>query len=210
MFLSDTVVVAVVPKTLDRMHEVIRSHTTEEDLAAAAVAYASTISGYVYRQGLFTPPSWAYRGCIAYGDFYLDDRFLVGEAVDEAAGGMDIADGAFVWLAESAKNSLERTRVSFGGGCTPLTRYKVPRKTHRGDAEATIDTFVASPFEWQPTVEHAESVVDALLRTFEVGNDERVARKETNTRAFLEHHLNELKQEHAEFERLYGRLARWT
>jgi len=62
----------------------------------------------------------------------------------------------------------------------------------------------------QPTVDHAETVADARVRTFDGQTDESILRYAANTPAFLEHHLSMLKEEHAEFERLCGRVARWS
>ncbi len=202
-FLSDTVALAVVPKPRDELHEIVRNRNTDDDLAAAAVAYASTLSGYVCRQGLFADPPWAYRGCIAFGEFYMEDRFLVGEAVDEAADNMDLADGAFVWLCLSARKVFERSPRGFGGRCIPLARHKVPLKGEAG----SVDTFVASPFEWLSTVQRAQPVAEALLRTFEGKSADSIVRKARNTRTFVEHQLRELAAERAEQERLLGRIA---
>jgi hypothetical protein len=202
-FLSDTVALAVVPKPRDELHELVRDRNTDEDLAAAAVAYASTLSGYVYRQGLSAAPSWAYRGCIAFGEFFMEDRFLVGEAVDEAADHMDEAEGAFVWLCPTAKAAFERSPGGFGGRCTPLARYEVPLKGEAG----SVDTFVASPFQWLSSVQQAQPVAEAVLRTFEGKSAESIVRKARNTRTFLEHQLRELAAEREEHERIFGRIA---
>jgi hypothetical protein len=199
-FLSDTVALAVVPKPRDELHEIVRNRNTDDDLAAAAVAYASTLSGYVCRQGLFADPPWAYRGCIAFGEFYMEDRFLVGEAVDEAADNMNVADGAFVWLCLSARKAFERSPGGFGGRGIPLARYKVPLKGEAG----SVDTFVASPFEWLSTVQRAQLVAKALLRTFEGKPDQRIVCMAQNTQTFLEYHLRELAAERAESDRLRG------
>ncbi|HEY1690934.1 MAG TPA: hypothetical protein VGG39_02160 [Polyangiaceae bacterium] len=204
-FLSDTVAIAVVPKTPDELHEGMRACTSEDDLAGGAVAYAATLSGYVYRYGLTVEPAWAYRGAIAYGDFYLDDRFMVGAAVDEAASNMNSADGAFVWLAPSAKSAFESSKTSFGGPCTPLARYVVPLKGGAG-----VDTFVASPFRWQPTVADGAAVAMAIDRTFGSTTDPAVAKKHLNTRAFLEQNLRELGTLHGDYERLLAQNSRRT
>jgi hypothetical protein len=201
MFLSDTVAVAVVPKTLDQVHEKLRATVSEDLLAASAVAYASTLSGEVMRDALSSSPIWAYRGCIAYGDFYMEDRFVVGEAVDEAAEHMNSADGAFVWLAPSARDAFEKHPGGFGGRCTPLARYLVPRNE---DPDQAIQTFVASPFPWQAHVDEAMPVVDALKRTFGNADSARVRHLAKNTHEFLRVHLSDLVAEYDELERRFG------
>jgi len=49
------------------------------------------------------PVPLAYRGAIAVGQFALDSHFCIGPAVDEAAGAMDLADAALVWLTPAPK-----------------------------------------------------------------------------------------------------------
>jgi hypothetical protein len=41
------------------------------------------------------------------GTFEIDENFLIGPAVDEAAECMNIAEGAFVWLTRSASDCVE-------------------------------------------------------------------------------------------------------
>jgi hypothetical protein len=210
-FLSDTVTVAVVPKAMDEVGEGLRGSgiVTPERLAASAVAYAATLSGHVMRAALGAPPAWAYRGCIAYGEFHMDDRFLVGEAVDEAAERMGAADGAFVWLAPSAKAAFEKSPDGFGGRCTPLTRYGVPLKAVGGvsgvnGVSGVVETFVASPFPWLAQPEEARAVVERLMGTFDGSAQERVMRMARNTREFLRAHLEDRMAERAEQGRLFG------
>jgi hypothetical protein len=120
-------------------------------------------------------------------------------AVDEAADDMDSADGAFVWLAQSAREAFEKHPGGFGGRCTPLARYAVPRK----GADA-IQTFVASPFPWLARIDDALPVAEALRRTFGNTTDPRVARLARNTEEFLRVHLDDLAAERAELEKLHG------
>ena len=47
----------------------------------------------------------SFRGVVTCGRFAIDDRFLLGPAVDEAANLLDLADGPFVWLAPTAYRS---------------------------------------------------------------------------------------------------------
>jgi hypothetical protein len=227
-FLSDTVTVAVVPKAIDEVGEGLRSSgvVTPGRLAASAVAYAATLSGHVMRAALGAPPAWAYRGGIAYGGFHMDDRFLVGEAVDEAAERMGAADGAFVWLAPNAKAAFEKSPDGFSGRCTPLTRYGVPLKrvdgeggepreaggrdaggvTGAGGASGMVETFVASPFPWLAQPEEARAVVEGLMGTFDGSAQERVMRMKGNTGDFLRGHLEDLIAEREEQGAPFG----WT
>jgi|GEM_PF-2370935 len=49
-------------------------------------------------------PHLVMRGCISYGKHLSEGNFIVGQAVDEAAEHMNIADGAFIWMLPSAAN----------------------------------------------------------------------------------------------------------
>jgi hypothetical protein len=44
----------------------------------------------------------AYRGAVACGRFEMEDGFILGPAVDDAAENMGAAEGAFIWLTPSA------------------------------------------------------------------------------------------------------------
>ena len=52
-------------------------------------------------------PALAYRGCIAFGEFDMEEGFVIGGAVDEAAEHMEKAEGAFIWCAPSALDWIE-------------------------------------------------------------------------------------------------------
>lgn len=59
------------------------------------------------------PPPFAYRGCISCGAFAIEDDFLLGPAVDEAAELADLPDGAFVIIAPHDASALTALQ---GGG----------------------------------------------------------------------------------------------
>jgi hypothetical protein len=124
-------------------------------------------------------PALVYRGVVTVGRFAIDENFILGPAVDEAAELMDLADGAFVWLAPSAMrvgkiepdDDPEWSRMTF--------RYPVPLKDGRG-----IRTRVLSPFaDCDP--EERKKVQRRILRRM---NDSRldVVIKRNNTARFLE------------------------
>lgn len=71
---------------------------------------------------LIGAPPLAYRGAVAFGDFLIEEPFILGPAVDEAAEAERLAEGAFVWMCPSA---LKEVRGDF----VPCTlEYAVPMK----------------------------------------------------------------------------------
>lgn len=75
-FLSDTIAIACADT--QRPHAVV---ATAVAFAGMALHAGGTDTAY----GEHYAVQLAYRGAIAYGEFYMEDRYLVGEAVDEAA-----------------------------------------------------------------------------------------------------------------------------
>lgn len=94
-FLSDTIVVAA----SIRDHELAKNARAANSLLRMA---ASQAVARIMRTAALGPKPLAYRGAIAVGSFSIDYPFIVGPAIDEAASLMELANGAFVWLAPSA------------------------------------------------------------------------------------------------------------
>ena len=130
----------------------------------------------------------AYRGCVAFGEFYVTDDLIVGPAIDEAAENMNTPDGAFVWLAPSAEIVIAK-RISDGRFDSPelhtrdplarvLIQYSVPLKDGR-----SLTAWVVDPF--------AQIIEGRLLTTRTLAGfsgtscDVRVKRE--NTARFLDH-----------------------
>jgi hypothetical protein len=95
LFLSDTVVVACV------------DDGAGDGNALACVFVASYLASGIMKYASLSPIPLAYRGTMAYGEFALEENFIVGPAVDEAAEQVDAADGALVWLMPSASRLLQ-------------------------------------------------------------------------------------------------------
>jgi hypothetical protein len=94
-FLSDTVVFACTYTD---------NPGTDEAISIAVVGDA--LSDFILRM-LESGTPLAYRGAIAFGEYEISENFLLGPAVDEAASVHEIADGAFIWLAPSAKAKMD-------------------------------------------------------------------------------------------------------
>jgi hypothetical protein len=87
-------------------------------------------------------PALIYRGAITIGRFAIDENFLLGPAVDEAAELMDLAEGPFVWLAPSANRMKEVITGSNGPKWSDMVfQYRVPLKGGR-----VFPTRVVKPF----------------------------------------------------------------
>ena len=179
MFLSDTIVVsiAITPKNQPSDPEWTSNWTQDAKLGMALHQVALYVKTLMNR-ALSEQPKFAYRGCISVGRFDAQETFILGPAVDEAAELMDRAQGAFVWLAPSAR------RFSFPEGQAEpwlgLHRYAVPLKG--GDDYVT---HVVTPFEIVSSAEERQAVKRALLETFN-GPSFDVELKRQNTEAFLE------------------------
>jgi class 3 adenylate cyclase len=135
-FLSDTFVFGITAKSPEAMSEGqfakdLELQFTDEHTSAEAIRIAAMRVAELQRQGLQGDPPFAFRGCIAFGEFGLTDRFLIGPAVDEAASGMNAAHGAVVWLAPSA-DAFKQTEVWWSE--YPLMTCAVPTKNPKQPA----------------------------------------------------------------------------
>ena len=105
IFLSDTVVIGAWADLAPG------ADVTTEQRDFAAVVAVSRLTSSVLAHGALKPAPFAYRGSITFGDFALDERFIVGPAVDAAAEAMDSAEAALVWLAPSAQRVVHAAIV---------------------------------------------------------------------------------------------------
>ncbi len=84
-FISDCIAIGVgIKEPFD--HEFER----EAALATCVQTLASNLGRILFRAGI-SEPALAYRGAIATGDFLMDDPFVLGDAIDRAATGMERA-----------------------------------------------------------------------------------------------------------------------
>src|SRR5260370_26270983 len=78
-----------------------------EPPAHYSIVMAGTIATRILGDAGRPPIPLGYRGCMTFGDFDMDDRFLVGPAVDEAAELYGQAEAAVLWLSPKAKSALD-------------------------------------------------------------------------------------------------------
>jgi hypothetical protein len=117
---------------------------------------------------------------VAFGDFALEERFIVGPAVDAAAEAMDAADAGLVWLAPSARRRVFEARRVERVTTEPLLRtYKVPMK-----GGGTFSTFVISPYDSLDQPAERATYMDAVIGTFSSDRID-IQVKRQNTAAFL-------------------------
>jgi hypothetical protein len=177
-FLSDTIVIGAAAAEL-----VVKAKTHSMSVLLACYRAATVLAG-----ALETPPHFAYRGCVTFGQFEIDGPFLLGPAIDEAASCYEVANGAFVWLTPSAKAVFEATDKG-RPALSPLVRYEVPLK-----GGASFDSWVVSPFASVDTPERRATIASKMLATFD--KDTRlpldVQIKKQNTMRFLEYVMGRL------------------
>jgi hypothetical protein len=169
-FLSDTIVIACKlgdENELPDVHAVMR----------AAIAASDIIE-----EALNIKPALAYRGCMSFGDFYIEEPFMLGPAIDEATTHYELADGALVWLLPSAFDLLKRNKVKIDSDCF-LAEHAVPMK-----GGAQYHTAIVSPFDPDHPPAKREQMSEKILSTFDTPRgkaDVSVRIKRQNTEAFL-------------------------
>ncbi len=199
-FISDTIVLAIEPTA-----EALGEPADLERLAAPSLlSVLVPLVGQILRKAATEPPVLAYRGCVGIGEFAIEDSFILGPAVDDVAASMDAAEGAVVWLHESAarahRYSNQRIQEVFEALDEPslsteeirrlldshavdgLVPYQVPMKNG-----PPCDTFAIHPFDPKGTPADRERVANALLATF--GESTAHEAKRRNTEAFLRHSM---------------------
>jgi hypothetical protein len=131
---------------------------------------------------LRSPPPLAYRGAVSYGRFEMDDGFVVGPAIDDAAEHMELAEGAFVWATPSALERLAaESEIAF--------KYDVPLK-----GGISFETLAFAPWAMVSSdLKDITEQAEILLATFN-RSDLSVQVKRQNTRRFLNHALKEARE----------------
>lgn len=175
--LSDTVVVVLGVRNVDDLADGALGKVKQEIVDELAVHFAADIVARMIGKAASELPTLAYRGVIAFGEYIFEDNFFVGPAIDDAAGAMDVAQGAFVWLAPSAYDALRNGTVPVH---LPMLPYDIPLKG--GDR---FSSYAIAPFAQQASREVVDTAIRQLLETFDVQTlDVRI--KQQNTRTFLD------------------------
>jgi len=129
---------------------------------------------------------------LSVGDFQIEDEFVIGPAIDEAAELANAAEGAFCWMTPGTCAQFDAIYHEWQEfarqtpGCpsqeyveTLAPRYKIPLK-NGGFCESRVVNPLAA---CRP--EHREKFVKELLNTFVPLDNGAVMRKHENTQQFL-------------------------
>jgi hypothetical protein len=171
-FWSDTIVIAAfstedLSKYMNAgaVRQMVGKYTTSMICNAAVIFQGQSMVPH----GAHLP----YRGAIACGDLFIDDDFIIGPAVDEAAEHAEVADAAIVALLPSAETGGvwidKMKKVAFP--------WDVPLKSG-----TTRKALCINPLAYA-SADEGKAMVDRILVQF-VGDD-GVMRKKANTEAFL-------------------------
>jgi len=161
-FLSDTIAVSMALAESTKHRE------------AMSVVYLCDVISWVLERTLRSSIPLAYRGAIAVGGYEVSPHFLIGEAVDEAAGAHELAQGALIWLTPAARDRVAEWLRDQPHN-THLVKFDVPLKG--GDA---FNTYTVSPLEQARNEDDANALTRRLLATFSVSSMD-VAVKRQNT-----------------------------
>jgi hypothetical protein len=149
-------------------------------LSAALIASHLTYSAF---DG--TPPL-LFRGCMAAGRMNIDGDFMIGPAIDEAAGLFEQSDGPFFWMAPSALHIVDEYAETFFERIEPnlMVRYPVPMKDG-----TTVSTLVHHYFGFGLDVNHDKWVHtrEKVIQAFGTELHPDIIRKRSNAVAFLDY-----------------------
>jgi hypothetical protein len=91
-------------------------------------------------------PPLILRGCVTYGKHFIENNFIAGPAVDEAAEYMNLAEGALVWLHPSAATLYRECRDDLSG-FTTLTEESIREKIQEKEAALTCNVLTRHVLE---------------------------------------------------------------
>jgi hypothetical protein len=205
--LSDSVAISLrykdsdVPKTTNKEKEKKkdRKKSYEKNYLVWLIC-ASTIK--ILDLYLEDEPNLILRGNITYGKYANEGNFIVGPAVDEAVGNMEVAQGAFVWLDPTAEEMYKH--------CVETTKktIKILSRTHNDDellrgsklalaSPILVDSYdmplkggerlrcpVLNPFAFHKTEKNRQAIVRGYLKAL-YGSRIDVLLKRQNTMNFL-------------------------
>lgn len=151
-----------------------------------AINYAAIVASAVIRAAVTkVGVPFVYRGCLSYGDFAIEENFIVGPAVDDAAETMESAQAAIVWVTPSALSRIEIENYSAEMFAKhtgeQLCPWRVPLKG--GDY---INTLAVSPFIKDEDWDTRRNVREGIQRRLDYNSDLGIMVKAQNTRAFLD------------------------
>jgi len=168
---SDTILVSVVP----------RGRRCKERMLYKAMFSTAWIAGWIIREALDGAMPLLLRGCMSVGWLRLEGDFMIGPAVDDAAGLFEEADGPFFWMSPTALTLNDEFAETFHDRIEPglMVRYPVPLK--RGKIETLVHTYFGVRSKHWPQTRLR------IKNAFGENLDRRVRKKLANADAFLDH-----------------------
>jgi hypothetical protein len=172
--LSDTVVIAAGRR--ERARGPWQRHTEEwqEKFGLSPDAMERGVDAYLryvvcrcvcrlVKTALFCDTPLLYRGVVTVGHFEIDENFLLGPAVDEAAELMDLADGPFVWLAPTADRLKHVIREATNDRWREMAvSFAVPLKGGR-----RLPTHVLNPWSFCSSKDEQKRVRTITMRSLD-------------------------------------------
>lgn len=151
-----------------------------------AMLSAALIASHLTNSALDGTPPLLFRGCMAAGRMNIDGDFMIGPAVDEAAGLFEQSDGPFFWMAPSALQIVDEYADTFIERIEPslMIRYPVPMK------DGTIaPTIVHHYFGFGFTLNYDKWVHkrEKVIQAFGTESRPDILRKRRNAVAFLDY-----------------------
>lgn len=164
----------------DPTNELRKTYNLVQTLHLAAMAQ---ISGFHCRIPLL------YRGCMAQGEFVIDDQIFIGSAIDWVAKHYEQSIAPIIWLGPRLDPVIEKRRALTYDARTPIDRLvvKYPVPFHGG---VRIDCYCINPFAYNnrglgPSLrlEEAEEAARQVMSSGELAHVEKLQ----ETIRFLEH-----------------------
>jgi len=182
-FMSDSILLGV--RESDVRAPIYPGHDAESPSFAALEAVVRCVYALI-RYSATMPYPMAYRGCITYGDFAIANNYVLGNAVNEAAGMYELADAALVWLTPSAMQVFSQSARPSRD--PTFVEFPVPFKGGRTYRTRCVGPFLSGLGKDRPRI------LEGLINSFEHGrasSDLGVQIKKQNTMAFLAKAMNE-------------------
>jgi hypothetical protein len=175
--LSDTIVIAIAAGISD-----VPDETKHGPIEGVFVSLCALTVAHTLTLAAISAPPLAYRGAIASGHFLIEDTFIVGPAVDEAASWMNKADAAVTILEPNRAGRLQVQAPFFIPTRRPLfVDYDVPLK----NAERTR-LRVVNPYATCGSAAEFHDVLDGTKQSFRRGHGDAIRLKESHTLDFME------------------------
>ena len=157
-FLSDTIAIGLPIMVEARLQK------TDIEHAVHALSLASALAGSLILKAGLAPLPMAYRGCVSFGEYEMNETFILGPAVNDAAEHYELAECAAVWLTPTA--------LTIWNEGAPLADESTSRAMHPCaiplKSGAVFESVAVNPFynHTLPTAAERKSWIQSILSTF--------------------------------------------